>query len=89
SYQGAGGAQLAGICTMNQNPAFVPTWVDGGGWDPGQYYLNYSTARFFYTTAAINTKTETCGEASPSAMWTEVVPPAGHSLNDPRIATDS
>lgn len=87
-YQGAGGAQLAGVCTMTQNTAFVPTWVDGGGWDPGTAYRHYTTARFFYTTAAIDTKTETCGEAGPSAKWVEVVPPAGHQLTDPRIGND-
>ncbi|WP_261165246.1 DUF11 domain-containing protein [Microbacterium sp. Marseille-Q6965] len=86
-YQGPAGAELAGVCTMNQNPAFVPTWVDGGGWD-SQYYLTYTTARFFYTTAAIDTRTETCGDAAPSAKWVEVFPPAGHELTDPRIGTD-
>ncbi|WP_203136398.1 hypothetical protein [Microbacterium sp. JZ31] len=88
SYQGAGGAQMAGVCTMNQNPAFVPTWVDGGGWDPGAGYLQFSTVRFFYTTAAIDTKTETCSDAAPSAKWVEVVPPVGHELTDPRIGSD-
>ncbi|WP_243229117.1 hypothetical protein [Microbacterium sp. CIAB417] len=85
-YQGAGGAQLAGLCTMSQNPVFVPTWFDGGGWDAGQGYLHYTTARFYYTTAPIDTKTETCGEAAPSSKWIEVVPPDGQ-LTDPRIGS--
>ncbi|GAB3615814.1 hypothetical protein GCM10027416_03710 [Okibacterium endophyticum] len=89
-YAGPGGPQMAGACTMNQNPAFVPTSFEGGGWNGGGLdgYENYETARFFYTTQAIDTKTETCGEAAPSAKWIEVVPPAGHSLTDPRIASD-
>lgn len=89
NYQGPGGPQMAGVCTMNQNPAFVPTWFDGGGWNGGglEGYENYETARFFYTTQAINTKTETCGDAAPSAKWIEVVPEAGKSLTDPRIGS--
>lgn len=88
-YQGPGGAQMAGVCTMNQNPAFIPTSFDGGGWNGGglEGYENYETARFFYTTQVLNTKTETCGQAAPSAMWIEIVPPAGDSLTDPRIAS--
>ncbi|WP_461164335.1 DUF7927 domain-containing protein [Arthrobacter sp. R4-81] len=93
SYTGPGGAQMAGICTMNQNPAFIPTHVDGGGWDGliggVNSYINYPTARYFYTTAAINPKTETCGQTAPSGMWTEISPAAGTSLTDPRVTTDS
>ncbi|WP_067245462.1 DUF7927 domain-containing protein [Microbacterium resistens] len=88
SYQGPGGEQLAGICTMSQNPSFVATSFDGGGWDPGLSYLTYTTARFFYTTQSIDTKTETCGDTAPSAKWVEVVPPAGKTLDDPRIGSD-
>lgn len=90
TYQGAGGAQMAGICTLNQNPAFIPTSFEGGGWNGGGLggYENYETARFFYTTQTLNTKTETCGQAAPSAKWIEITPPAGHSLFDPRIASD-
>ncbi len=89
-YSGPGGAQLAGLCTMNQNPAFVPTSFEGGGWNGGGLdgYENYETARFFYTTQAIDTKTETCGQAAPSAMWIEATPAPGTSLTDPRISTD-
>lgn len=89
TYQGAGGAQLAGICTMTQTPAFVPTSFDGGGWDEGPgAYLPFTTARFYYTTQALDTKTETCGDAAPSAKWVEVIPPAGHELTDPRVGSD-
>jgi fimbrial isopeptide formation D2 family protein/uncharacterized repeat protein (TIGR01451 family) len=89
-YQGPGGAQMAGVCTLNQNPAFVPTSFEGGGWNGGglEGYENYETARFFYTTQVLDTKTETCGEAAPSAKWIEITPPAGDSLTDPRIASD-
>lgn len=89
-YQGPGGDQMAGVCTMNQNPAFIPTSFEGGGWNGGglEGYENYESARFFYTTQAIDTKTETCGQVAPSAMWVEVVPPAGDSLTDPRIESD-
>lgn len=85
TYQGPGGAQLAGVCTMSQSPDFVFTNVDGGGWTPGVGYVNYSTARIFYTTQAIDTKTETCGQTAPSAMWTEVTREPGTTLGDPRI----
>lgn len=88
SYTGPGGAQMAGTCTMSQNPNFVVTHMDGGGYGAGEY-VNYTTERYFYTTAILNTKTETCGQAAPSAMWTEVFPAAGTSLTDPRIASDS
>ncbi|MGM7698619.1 DUF7507 domain-containing protein [Microbacterium sp. A84] len=91
-YQGAGGAQMAGVCTLSQNPAFVMDGFEGGGWNNlvsgGSGYENYETARFFYTTQVLDTKTETCGEEAPSAKWIEVVPPAGDSLTDPRIASD-
>ncbi|WP_136707103.1 SpaA isopeptide-forming pilin-related protein [Agromyces sp. H66] len=90
-YQGPGGAQMAGVCTMSQNPAFVIDSVDGGGWVPGSGalgYDNFETARFFYTTQTLDTKTETCGQAAPSAMWIEITPPPGTSLTDPRIASD-
>ncbi|MCP2638535.1 DUF11 domain-containing protein, partial [Microbacterium sp. HD4P20] len=89
-YSGPGGAQLAGLCTMNQNPAFVPTSFEGGGWNGGGLdgYENYETARFFYTTQVLDTKTETCGQAAPSAMWIETTPAPGTSLTDPRISTD-
>ncbi|GAA0724753.1 DUF7507 domain-containing protein [Dokdonella soli] len=87
-YGGPGGAQMAGVCTMSQNANFIVTSMDGGGFD-STGYVNYSTARYFYTTAALNTKTETCGEPSPGPMWTEVTPPAGTTLKDPRIAGDS
>lgn len=89
TYQGPGGAQLAGVCTMTQNPSFVPTSFEGGGWDQGTgAYVHFTTARFYYTVQAINTKTETCGDAAPSAKWVEVIPPAGHVLADPRVASD-
>lgn len=89
-YQGPGGAQMAGVCTMNQNPAFIPTSFEGGGWNGGGLagYENFESARFFYTTQAIDTKTETCSQPAPSAKWIEITPPAGHSLTDPRIASD-
>lgn len=87
-YVGPGGAQMAGVCTMNQNPSFIPTHMDGGGWSTDGY-TNYPTARYFYTTAAIDTKTETCGQAAPGAMWVELAPAAGTSLTDPRITSDS
>lgn len=88
-YQGPGGPQMAGVCTLNQNPAFVPTTFDGGGWNGGglEGYENYETARFFYTTQVLDTKTETCGEAAPSAKWIEITPAAGRSLTDPHIAS--
>ncbi|MDF1479311.1 SpaA isopeptide-forming pilin-related protein [Leifsonia sp. H3M29-4] len=90
-YQGPGGAQMAGVCTMSQNPAFVIDFMDGGGHSGGGFegYANFTTARFFYTTQPLDTKTETCGEAAPSAMWVEVFPPAGSSVSDPRIASNN
>ena len=87
SYNGPGAPQMAGTCTLSQNPNFVFTSMDGGGYD-ATFYHTFSTARFFYTTATLNTKTETCGEAAPSAMWTEVIPPAGKKLDDPRGTAD-
>lgn len=85
SYQG--GPQVAGVCSMNQNPAFVITAMDGGGF--GTDYVNYSTARFFYTTQAIDTMTETCGEAGPSTKWIEATPAPGTSVTLPQISTDN
>ncbi|WP_170028582.1 DUF11 domain-containing protein [Diaminobutyricimonas aerilata] len=89
-YSGAGGAQLGGLCLMNQNPAFVLTGFDGGGWGdvPGSYD-DYASARYYYTTAPVNTKTETCGQAAPSAMWVEVQRPAGSTLTHPTLANAS
>lgn len=90
-YTGPGAAQMAGVCTMSQNPAFVIDFMDGGGHSGGGFegYSTFTTARFFYTTQVLDTKTETCGEAAPSAMWVEVTPPAGSSISDPRIASNN
>ncbi|SEB07579.1 DUF7927 domain-containing protein [Leifsonia sp. 21MFCrub1.1] len=88
TYQGPGGAQMAGVCTMSQNPAFVIDSFEGGGAWPGTGVKQYQTARFFYTTQTLDTKTETCGESAPSSKWIEVTPPSGSSLSDPRIASD-
>ncbi|MCI0159386.1 DUF11 domain-containing protein [Leifsonia shinshuensis] len=60
-YTGAGGADLAGSCTMVQNPAaFVPRYVDAVAADVD--YTPIKSAHFWYRADAINTKTETCGE---------------------------
>ncbi len=60
-YTGPGGADLAGSCTMVQNPAaFVPRYVDAVGADVN--YTPINSGHFWYRTDAINTKTETCGE---------------------------
>ena len=88
-YTGAGGPQAAGMCEINQNPVFIPRSADGGGLSGDGTYVDYPTARYFYTTAAVNPKTETCGDASPGPRWTEVFPATGTSLTDPRITTDS
>jgi len=88
NYQGPGGPQMAGTCTMSQSPHFVYTSMDGGGFSTAGY-RHYTTARYFYTTVAIDTKTETCGQAAPSAMWIEAFPAAGSVLTDPRITTNS
>ncbi len=89
-YTGPGGAQLAGICTMNQNPSwFKETAMDGGGYSGGTGYEAMPTARYYYTTQPLNTKTETCGEAAPGPMWTELTPAPGTSINDPRQLGDS
>ncbi|WP_157578791.1 DUF11 domain-containing protein [Rudaea cellulosilytica] len=62
AYTGAGGADIAGSCSMVQNPAaFVPRWADFVGVD-GASYTNMTTGHLWYRTDAINTKTETCGE---------------------------
>src|SRR3546814_306586 len=81
SYQGAGGPQMAGVCTMSQNPSFVIDFIDGGGHSGGGFegYSTFTTARFFYTTQPLDTKTETCGESAPSAKWIEVTPPPASS----------
>lgn len=60
-YTGPGGADLAGSCTMVQNPAaFVPRYVDAVAADVD--YTPIKSAHFWYRADAINTKTETCGE---------------------------
>ena len=62
NYTGAGGADIAGSCSMVQNPAaFTPRYADFVASD-GAYYTNITTAHLWYRTDAINTKTETCGE---------------------------
>src|SRR3546814_893857 len=55
SYQGAGGPQMAGVCTMSQNPSLVIDFIDGGGHSGGGFegYSTFTTARFFYTTQQI------------------------------------
>lgn len=90
-YTGAGGANLAGVCTMNQTatnlPApesnnFVFKYIDGGGFDPVQGgYVQSSTIKYWYTTANINTKTFTCN----TGTWTQLTPAAGTTLKDPRV----
>ena len=79
AYTGAGGADMAGSCSMVQNPqAFVPEWADFVGVD-GASYTNLATAHIWYRTDAINTKTETCGEpvGVAGSPWTAAPIPAG------------
>ncbi|HWH25354.1 MAG TPA: hypothetical protein VNT53_01745 [Pseudolysinimonas sp.] len=62
TYTGPGGADLAGACSMVQNPAaFTPRYADFVAAD-GASYSNMTTGHLWYRTDAINTKTETCGE---------------------------
>jgi len=78
SYTGSGGADLAGECTMVQNPAaFAPRYVDGLGYDTDASLM--PTAHFWYRTDALNTKTETCGEpvGVAGSPWIAAPLPAG------------
>ena len=77
-YTGAGGADLAGECTMFQNPAaFTGRYVDGLGQDVDFSLL--TTGHFWYRTDTLNTKTETCGEpvGVAGSPWTALPLPAG------------
>jgi uncharacterized repeat protein (TIGR01451 family) len=78
SYTGPGGADLAGECTMVQNPAaFVPRYSDFYGQDVAGSLIK--TGHLWYRTDAINTKTETCGEpvGVAGSPWTAAPLPAG------------
>lgn len=60
-YTGPGGADLAGSCSMVQNPAaFTPRYADYVAADVD--YKPMTTAHLWYRTDALDTKTETCGE---------------------------
>ena len=79
TYSGAGGADMAGSCSMVQNPAaFAPRWADFVAAD-GASYTNMTTAHLWYRTDAINTKTETCGEpvGVAGSPWISAPLPAG------------
>lgn len=89
-YEGAGGANLAGVCTMNQTatslPApesnnFVMRYLDGGAHDPVNGYEQMRTAQYWYTTQNIDTKTFTCNQGT----WTRISPAAGTVFSDPRV----
>jgi uncharacterized repeat protein (TIGR01451 family)/fimbrial isopeptide formation D2 family protein len=88
TYSGAGGANLAGSCNMFQNPAaFTPEWADFAAAD-GASYTNITTAHLWYRTDAINTKTETCGEAVGVAgsPWIALPLPAGCATQTANIS---
>ncbi|WP_172832221.1 DUF7507 domain-containing protein [Nakamurella panacisegetis] len=79
TYTGAGGADMAGSCSMVQNPAaFTPRYVDTLAAD-GASYSRITTAHIWYRTDAINTKTETCGEpvGVAGSPWIAAPFPAG------------
>ncbi|HEX7915965.1 DUF7507 domain-containing protein [Rudaea sp.] len=79
TYSGAGGADMAGSCSMFQNPAaFTPRWADFLAAD-GASYTNMTTAHLWYRTDAIDTKTETCGEqvGVAGSPWIAAPLPAG------------
>jgi uncharacterized repeat protein (TIGR01451 family)/fimbrial isopeptide formation D2 family protein len=79
-YTGAGGADLAGACTMFQNPAaFTARYVDILAADSGANYSQMTTGHVWYRTDAVNTKTETCGEpvGVAGSPWTAAPFPAG------------
>ncbi len=78
TYTGAGGADLAGECTMVQNPAaFVPRYTDFYGQDINASLM--TSGHLWYRTDALNTKTETCGEpvGVAGSPWTAAPLPAG------------
>ncbi|WP_231988516.1 isopeptide-forming domain-containing fimbrial protein [Nakamurella panacisegetis] len=78
-YAGPGGADLAGECTMFQNPAaFTPRYTDALAAD-GNSYTRITTAHIWYRTDALNTKTETCGEpvGVAGSPWIAAPFPAG------------
>ncbi|WP_170028586.1 DUF11 domain-containing protein [Diaminobutyricimonas aerilata] len=92
-YVGAGGTNLAGVCTMNQTATSLPApennnfqyrYFDGGGYGAGGYEQMRSI-QYWYTTANINTKTFTCDQGT----WTRVTPRAGSQFNDPRISNSN
>lgn len=89
-YTGAGGTNMAGVCTMNQTatslPApesnnFVMRYMDAGGWEPVVGYTQMASAQYWYTTANIDTKTFTCN----TGTWTRIIPAAGTTFKDPRV----
>jgi uncharacterized repeat protein (TIGR01451 family)/fimbrial isopeptide formation D2 family protein len=96
-YRGPNAGNIAGLCTMNQTatsfPApesnnFVYRYAQAGGYDPARGgYLPMPTARIYYTTANIDTRTFTCD--STAVAWTEVRPPAGSVNQDPRLANSN
>ena len=78
-YTGPGGTDLAGECTMAQNPAaFTARYVDALASD-GNNYSKMATVHIWYRTDALNTKTETCGEpvGVAGSPWTAISFPAG------------
>ncbi|MDQ0031677.1 beta strand repeat-containing protein [Arthrobacter bambusae] len=79
-YTGPGGADLAGSCSMVQNPtAFTARYVDVLAADGGANYSKMTTAHVWYRTDALNTKTETCGEpvGVAGSPWIAAPFPAG------------
>lgn len=85
-YAGPGGAEMAGSCSLSQNPAFVPRWFDSGMWaGPQGNVQQMTTLRYYYSTETFDTRTETCGDP---ADWVEAFPAPGTVQGDPR-RTDS
>jgi uncharacterized repeat protein (TIGR01451 family)/fimbrial isopeptide formation D2 family protein/LPXTG-motif cell wall-anchored protein len=86
SYTGAGGARMAGVCTMRQQDpqsgfTFAYNKADFYTWDGA--YKDMTTAELWvYTGAITNTKTFTCGPSLTG--WTKIPIPAGTHAGDPR-----
>jgi fimbrial isopeptide formation D2 family protein/uncharacterized repeat protein (TIGR01451 family) len=88
TYSGPGGTDMAGSCSMVQNPAaFTPRWADFLAAD-GASYSNMTTAHLWYRTDALNTKTETCGQpvGVAGSPWISAPLPAGCSTQTAAIS---